>query len=132
MEVKRLGMLLLCVLGPPACAPGCVPARGGSPSASAPPTEQPPAWSPDGTKSAYVFSLVERGTGNTQVMVSFGSSGMGVFAVDLPHVPLRLRWPDNAHLVISYPGELTPIKQESRARSGGDVVTVSYETYAGR
>ena len=46
-------------------------------------------------------------------------------------MPLRLRWDDDAHLVIGYPKELTPSKQETRIQNFDEVVSVRYEPYEG-
>lgn len=89
------------------------------------------AIAPGGTRSAHTFSLVDELRGNTQVAVDFSSGGGGVFAVDLPYVPLTLRWVDDEHLVVGYPKELTPSKQESRIQHFDEVVNVTYEPYAG-
>ena len=96
------------------------------------PAQPPDVWSPDRSKFASTFSIGDAIAGNTQVMVTFGDrGGGGVFAIDRLGVPIRLRWKDNATLVIAYPDRLTPSKQASRTRIHEDVVTVEYETYAG-
>lgn len=91
------------------------------------------AIAPGGKRSAHAFSLVDELRGNTQVAVDFGGTrgGGGVFAVDLPYVPLTLRWEDDSHLVIGYPKELTPSKQETRIQNYDEVVSVRYEPYEG-
>lgn len=95
------------------------------------PMTQPEVLSPSKTRSAQAFSIVGELLGNTQVGVSLGSGGGGVFAVELPNVPLRLRWIDDSQLVVAYPEELTPSKRENRIQSFQEVVTIKYETYKG-
>jgi hypothetical protein len=96
------------------------------------PLVQPEVRSPSLTRSARAFSIVNEVEGNTQVMVSFGAGGGGVFAVELPNVPLRLEWIDDSQLVVGYPEELKPSKQEDRIQMRGDVVKVRYETFSGQ
>jgi hypothetical protein len=91
--------------------------------------------SPGKKNSAAVFSIVDGSRGNTQVMVSFGwpqpRGGAGVFAVDLPHVPLRLAWRDDSHLVVSYPAELKPSKRSENARFYEEAIEIEYQIYQG-
>lgn len=91
--------------------------------------------SPGKKNSATVFSMFAGSQGNTQVLVSFGwpraRGGAGVFAVDLPHVPIRLAWRDDTHLVVSYPAELKPSMRRDDARSYREVVEIEYQTYQG-
>lgn len=128
----RAGWAVLVMLaGCGACheKPGATPV---SPTATVTPVKPATeAVAPGGKRSAHAFSIVDELRGNTQVAVDFGRGGGGVFAVDLPYVPLTLRWVDDDHLVIGYPKELTPSKQETRIQNYQDVVTVSYEPYAG-
>lgn len=56
---------------------------------------------PGGQRRAHVFSIVGELRGNTVVAVDFGRGAGGVFAVDLPYVPLTLHWGDDEHLVIA-------------------------------
>lgn len=91
--------------------------------------------SPGEKNSAAVFSIVDGSQGNTQVIVSFGwpkaRGGGGVFAVDLPHVPIRLAWRDDTHLVVSYPAELKPSHRLEHERNYEEVIEIEYQTYQG-
>lgn len=87
--------------------------------------------SPSGIHSAGVITNVNEVGGITQVIVAFASSGGGVFTIDQADVPLRLRWVDDAQLIISYPRELKPSWHRERIQSFDDVVTVRIEPYDG-
>lgn len=91
--------------------------------------------SPGRTRTAEVFSISSAGRGNTQVMIAYGyptsKGGDGVFAVELPGAPLRIRWRDDAHLIIGYPIELVPSKRDASSYRAGETVEIEYETFSG-
>ena len=45
--------------------------------------------------------------------------GGGVFIVDVPGIPLRIRWRDDAHLVIGYPVEIAPSRRDASTYYSG-------------
>lgn len=126
---RRAAKLALALLALTACGDRAAPPGGAPPAA----TDSPEVWCPDRSKSAATFSIGDATAGNTQVMVTFHDrgGGSGVFAVDLPDVPLRVRWKDDATLVIAYPAELRPSKQQARTQHYDQAVVIEYETYAG-
>jgi len=80
--------------------------------------EDVPIPSPNGTYSASVWSNLEGDPKCTQVIVEFpsGGAGAGVFALDLPHVPLKVRWESDSELVIAHPTEIEPHPANPLAR----------------
>lgn len=80
--------------------------------------EDVPVPSPGGTYSATVWSNVQGDIGNTQVIIDAPASGTGsgIFTLDLPHVPLKLRWTSDSDLVIAHPREIAPRPGDSLAR----------------
>jgi hypothetical protein len=88
--------------------------------------------SPSGARIASVVSSSRAGQGFTQVTVDFDDSGGGgVFTIELPDVPLRVGWRDEAHLVIGYPVEVVPSKRDPSTYYAGKTVEIEYETFTG-
>ncbi len=83
--------------------------------------------SPDKTKSVLVFENGDtKENAITQIMVSFGQGGGGIFAAKGTDPNLNIKWIDNSTICIILPKGLTVLKQEVRTQFLKDIVSVEY------